>query len=254
MPDTSVPVITPRGLEINRDAARPFEAVKVARDMLHATRVAALATLDTGSGYPYNTTTNLATMPDGAPLFFAAGLSLHARNMESDPRISLTLADFANGDVLTSPRLTFSGLATRLAGEAFEQARQRYLSRYPKAKLYLSLPDTILYRMEIEGVQINGGPTRNANDVIPEDLLIDIAAASELLQAEQDEITRINNTPELLATVTLKAGSGENQWRVTGIDPAGLDLSSRGVLKRLWFTRPVNNHDELLQELAAPVA
>lgn len=251
MPDTLLPVITPRGAEIDRNAGSPFEAVKVARDMLHTGRIAALATLDPGSGYPYNTVTNLAVLPGGAPLLFAAGLALHARNMEIDPRISLTLAPFETGDALTAPRLSFVGKAIRLAGADFEAARERYLARYPKAKLYLSLPDAILYRMDIAGVQINGGPTRNANDVRPEDLRIDLTGAENLLRDEAAEIARLNATPDLAARLAAHAGGGEGPWRVTDIDPAGLGLATHNALARLWFKAPVRSTDDLAGEIAA---
>lgn len=95
MPDSAPPVITPRGAKIEPSAGAPFEAVRVARDVLHTSRTAALATLDPVSGYPYTTATNIGIEPDGTPFFFAAGLTLHARNMEADPRISLTLAPSA---------------------------------------------------------------------------------------------------------------------------------------------------------------
>ncbi|MGG2478035.1 pyridoxamine 5'-phosphate oxidase family protein, partial [Rhizobium sp. BR5] len=111
MPDAAPPVITPRGTKIEPSAGAPFEAVRVARNVLHTSRTAALATLDPQSGYPYTTATNIGIEPDGTPFFFAAGLALHARNMEADPRISLTLAPFGKGDALTLPRLTLVGKA-----------------------------------------------------------------------------------------------------------------------------------------------
>ncbi|HBT67696.1 MAG TPA: pyridoxamine 5-phosphate oxidase, partial [Agrobacterium sp.] len=184
--------MTPRGARIEPSAGAPFEAVRVARDVLHTSRTAALATLDPLSGYPYTTATNIGIEPDGTPFFFAAGLTLHARNMEADPRISLTLAPFGKGDALTLPRLTLVGKAELLDAEEVPLARQRYIDRYPKAKLYLSLPDTRLYRLRTEGVQINGGPARNASNITPADLRTDLSGAEELMATAESEAIRLN--------------------------------------------------------------
>lgn len=174
--EIEVTPITPRGIEINLNAARPMEAIAVAREMLRSARTASLATLDP-SGYPYCTVTNLATDAEGRPYFFMAYLALHARNIELSDRVALTVANMEK-DVLTTPRLTLVGRAIRVPKEEFEPLRERYAARFPKAKLYLGLPDALLYRVEIEAVQLNGGPAQNANDVKPADLLGDIVQAA----------------------------------------------------------------------------
>lgn len=167
--------ITPRGLEINRDAARPMDAIGVARTMLRSARTASLATLDP-SGYPYSTVTNLAVDASGRPFIFMASLALHARNIELDNRVSITVADMAK-DVLTTPRLTLVGRAERTTGADYEDLKQRYTEAFPKSKLYLSLPDSLIFRIETEAVQLNGGPAQNANAVTPHDLVEDLAPA-----------------------------------------------------------------------------
>ncbi|MFD2842829.1 pyridoxamine 5'-phosphate oxidase family protein [Paracoccus cavernae] len=121
--------ITPRGLEINTAAARPLDAIRVSRNLLLTTRVASFATLDPG-GFPYNTATNLAVEADGTPVFFTAYLALHARNIEADPRTSITLADH-DSDVMTKPRLTLSGVLERVTGPDFEALKETYAERFP---------------------------------------------------------------------------------------------------------------------------
>lgn len=164
--------ITPRGIEINLAAARPLDAINLARIMLRSARTVSLATLDPG-GYPYCTVTNIATDAAGVPYFFMALLSLHARNIEHDTRLSITVADM-DKDVLTTPRLTLVGRAERVERHEFDSLGERYVVRFPKARLYLGLPDALLYRIRVEAVQLNGGPAQNANDVKPDDLLGDL--------------------------------------------------------------------------------
>ncbi|MDH7805134.1 MULTISPECIES: HugZ family protein [unclassified Rhizobium] len=250
MPDAAPPVITPRGAKIEPSAGAPFEAVRVARDVLHTSRTAALATLDPVSGYPYTTATNIGIEPDGTPFFFAAGLTLHARNMEADPRISLTLAPFGKGDALTLPRLTLVGKAELIDLEEVPLARQRYIDRYPKAKLYLSLPDTRLYRLRTEGVQINGGPARNASNITPADLRTDLSDAEQLMAAAADEAARLNAIKGEASRLAALAGEKTARWKIISIDPDGIDLASANDLARLWFAERVKTLKQLEKALA----
>lgn len=235
----SLSAITPRGLEINPLAALPFDSQQCARDLLHQTAVAAVSTTDP-SGFPYGTLTNIVPGPDGQPLFFAAWLTLHARNLAADDRIALTLAAFGHADVLTRPRLTLVGRAQRLEGAALAAARRRYLARFPKAKLYLSLPDALLYRMEVAGLQINGGPGRNAAEIQAERLRIDLAGAEALLCEEEALLAQLNAVPGLAARLAAVAGGSvgasvqPGRWRITGLDPEGADLAGADRLLRLW--------------------
>jgi putative heme iron utilization protein len=253
MPDATLPVITPRGAKIEPSAGAPFEAVRVARDVLHTSRTAALATIDPQSGYPYTTATNIGIEPDGTPYFFAAGLTLHARNMEADPRISLTLAPFGKGDALTLPRLTLVGKAELIDPNDVSLARQRYIDRYAKAKLYLSLPDTRFYRLRTEGVQINGGPARNANNITPADLRTDLSGAEELMAAAADEVARLNAIKGEASRLAVLAGAKTGRWTITSIDPDGIDLASANDLARLWFEERVTTLKQLEKALAQPL-
>ncbi|MBO0130953.1 HugZ family pyridoxamine 5'-phosphate oxidase [Agrobacterium burrii] len=250
MPDVAPPVITPRGAKIEPSAGAPFEAVRVARDVLHTSRTAALATLDPVSSYPYTTATNIGIEPDGTPFFFAAGLTLHARNMEADPRISLTLAPFGKGDALTLPRLTLVGKVEVMDADDVPLARQRYIARYPKAKLYLSLPDTRFYRLRTQGVQINGGPARNASNITPADLRTDLSGAEELMAATESEAARLNAIKGEAARLAVLAGAKTGRWTITSIDPDGIDLASANDLARLWFAARVETVKQFEKALA----
>ncbi len=231
-----MPAITPRGVEINRDAARPIEAIRVARTLLRTNRVTMLATLDPG-GYPYNTATNLIVEPDGVPAVFMAGLSIHARNIEADPRVSMTVAD-SRTDVMTTPRLTLSGRAERVPADETAELRARYEERFPKSKLYLGLPDALFYRVQAQAVQLNGGPAQNANSVTPEDLLTDLDTASALM-SEAPALVASLNQDDLGTRLAAAADAKPGRWRVSSIDPEGIDLSTASDLARVWFTDPV---------------
>lgn len=242
-----MPAITPRGVEINRDAARPIDAIRVAGTLLRTSRVTTLATLDPG-GYPYSTVTNLIVEPDGIPVVFMTGLAIHARNIETDPRVSMTVAD-TRTDVMTTPRLTLSGRAEQVPANGVPALQARYMERFPKSKLYLGLPDALFCRIRTEAVQLNGGPAQNANAVTPEDLLTDLNEASALM-AEAPTLTASLNERDLAARLAALAGAAPGPWRVSAIDPDGIDLSTSSDLARLWFAGPATTREHFDAALA----
>ena len=240
--------ITPRGIEIDRSSARPMDAIRVARTLLRISRAAGLATLDPG-GYPYATMTNLVVEADGTPAVFMAGLTLHARNVDADPRVSLTMADLGS-DMMTTPRLTLSGEAERVEGAAAEALRARFRERFPKAQLYLGLPDSRFYRICVRAVQLNGGPTRNANDVTPADLLTDLAPARELMAAAPALLAALNEGGAAEALARAAGATQRGRWRASAIDPEGIDLNAPAASARLWFAARVDGRDAYEAELA----
>lgn len=242
-----MPAITPRGVEINLDAARPIEAIRVARTLLRTSRVTTLATLDPG-GYPYSTVTNLIVEPDGAPAVFMAGLSIHARNIEVDPRVSMTVAD-SRTDVMVTPRLTLSGHAHLVPADETADLKTRYVERFPKSKLYLGLPDALFYRIQTQAVQLNGGPAQNANSVTPADLLNDPGTASALM-AEAPALVASLNEDDSAIRLAAAAGAAPGLWRVSSIDPEGIDLSTPSDLARVWFANPVTTRHGFNSALA----
>lgn len=242
-----MPAITPRGVEINLDAARPIEAIRVARTLLRTNRVTTLATLDP-SGYPYSTVTNLIVEPDGVPAVFMAGLSIHARSIEADPRVSMTVAD-SRTDVMTTPRLTLSGCAQQVPADETAELEACYVERFPKSKLYLGLPDVLFYRVRAEAVQLNGGPAQNANSMTPEDLLTDLDTASALM-AEAPALVSSLNDDDHAARLAAVAGANPGRWRVSAIDPEGIDLSTPSDLARVWFTDTVTTRKDFNSALA----
>lgn len=228
-------VITPRDVPIDPTHAAPFDARVAARDLFRASRVAALATLDRDSGYPYNTFTNLSVEPDGTPVFYAAGVSLHARNLLADPRVSLSMTQVGGLDVLNERRLTLVGRAHPLPPEICGPVRERYRRRFPKSAAYLGLNDARMFRMVVEGLHFNGGPARNTDDLTPADLRTDLSGAEDLCGNEAGEIRALNGNRQVLAALSARAGGARGQWRITSIDPAGIDLAAEGAVGRIWF-------------------
>ncbi len=228
--------ITPRGLEIPDGAGKPFDFLRMARSLLRQGRNGALSTLDP-SGYPYGSLTNYAADHDGSPIFFAAGVALHTRNLLADDRVSLTIATPNKVDVLAFPRLTLVGRVRLFKRETSGSNRlaQRYLRKHPKAKLYLSLPDAVIFRMEVEDLQLSGGPGRNAAVVKPRDILTDLTGADSLLEGEEALLDRLHGDAAKVQALAAQAGGKAGRWSAVALDPEGLDLVDGDVVARVWF-------------------
>lgn len=242
--------ITPRGLELGGSAPDDFDAVAMARATLRKARIAALATLDPMSGFPLATLTNIATDVDGSPLFLASKLSLHTRNIEADPRVSVLVSSLGKGDPLAnSARLSVVGRAERCTDE---NARRRFLARHPKAKLYADFPDFSLFRLSVQGFHPNGGFAR-AGEIAVGAVLLDLAGCEALIAAEDDAIAHMNedHAEALSLYATKLLGLPEGRWKATGLDPEGLDLVCSDENGRLVFPSRVTEPAGLRHVLVA---
>src|SRR4051794_26062918 len=113
------------------DADAPFEPKAAARKLLREARSGALATLMSGSGDPYCSLVNVATMADGSPLLLISKLAVHTRNILADARVSLMLDERKEGDPLQGARVMLMGRAELTDDDS---ARRRYLMRQPEAE------------------------------------------------------------------------------------------------------------------------
>jgi len=224
------------------------DAIRQARGLIRSARYGAIATLDPADGSPIATRTATATDIDGAPLILVSGLSAHTGALDADPRCSLLVGEPGKGDPLAHPRISVACRAQRLerGSEAQLRAARRYLARHPKAKLYADLPDFGYFRLEPRSASLNGGFGK-AYALTREHLLSapDIAAA--LAQAEAGAVEHMNEDHADAINVYAQAyaGAPEGKWRLTGIDPEGIDLSHGDDVRRIFFPAPLTEVSQM---------
>jgi len=267
-----LPGAMPDRLSENAVGAAGFDPLAAAKVLLRVTRSGTLATIDRNTGHPFASLVNVATDSDGAPLILISRLSTHTANLEVDGRASLLLAASGKGDPLTHPRLTLLGAFVQVARDSHDEPRlrRRFLARHPKSELYAGFADFSFWRLDAVSAHLNGGFARAA-DLKATDVLTDISGAENLIAAEDSAVTHMNtdhaDAVQLYATKLCgaddrKARSGqvesskvENRpWRMTGIDPEGLDLARGDMTLRLPFPRRVTDAQQLRKvvvELAA---
>jgi putative heme iron utilization protein len=245
---TPLPGVMPDRLPENARPPADFDPKAVAKALLRATRAGSLATLDRNSGHPFASLVNVATDMDGSPLILVSRLSTHTANLEVDGRASLLLAATGKGDPLAHPRLTLLGSFAPVAREGTEgpRVRRRFLARHPKSELYAGFGDFSFWRLNVVSAHLNGGFARAA-DLEAADVLTDLTGAEDLLAAEEGAVTHMNEdhaeAVRLYATKLL--GADDGKWRLTGLDPDGLDLALGDTTLRLPFPDRVTGAGQL---------
>jgi heme oxygenase (biliverdin-IX-beta and delta-forming) len=270
-----LPGSMPDRLPENAAGAAGFDPKTVAKDLLRSTRAGALATIDRNTGHPFASLVNVATDIDGAPLILISRLATHTANLEVDARASLLLAASGKGDPLAHPRLTVLGAFSQIARDDSDvpRLRRRFLARHPKSELYAGFADFSFWRLDTVSAHLNGGFARAA-DLKASDVLTDLSGAADLIAAEESAVAHMNqdhmDAVQLYATKLCGADDGKavgkaaskpangdsaaGRWRITGIDPDGLDLARGDATLRLPFPQRVSDAQQLRKtvvELAA---
>ena len=133
---------------------------------------AALAWQDPDTGTPGISRIAFARDPEAGLLTLVSGLAPHFRALRDRPDCALMLGEVGDkGDPLTHPRLMIRAQAAFVAPDDPTRPglRDRWLSRNPKAQIYIDLPDFAFVRLTPTSALLNGGFAR-AFHVAPEDL------------------------------------------------------------------------------------
>ncbi len=235
-------------------APADFDPKAVAKALLRATRAGTLGTIDRNTGHPFASLVTVATDLDGSPVILTSRLSTHTANLEVDARASVLLAETGKGDPLAHPRLTVLGAFTRIEPDSDDDARvrRRFLARHPKAELYAGFGDFAFWRMTVVSAHLNGGFARAA-DLPAADVLTDLSGADELVAAEQGAVAHMNedHSEATLLYATKLLGEAEGPWRISGIDPDGVDLIAGDRTARLPFRERVTGAGPMRMALVA---
>ena len=222
-----------------------------ARDLVRRALKASLATIASGSNYPYASLITTATEASGAPILLISGLAQHTRNLTRDPRASILFdGTGAAGDPLQGARVTLLGRAEKVEDEA---VRRRFLARHPESEFYAGFPDFAFWRLEVEGAHYIGGFGRIV-DFVPAELLADTKGAGDLIAAESGILEHMNadHREAIRLYATRLAGGTEGVWRMSGIDPEGCDLMREDDThdgRRIRFAVPIATPAEARAEL-----
>lgn len=237
-----------------KDVLQPVDegARRLAKTLLRTARFAALAGLDPLDGSPTVSRVNLATAMDGRPVFLISRLSGHFAALEGDPRASLLVGEPGKGDPIAHPRMTLIGTVARISDEAERQVlRRRFLARHPKSALYADFPDFAFWIFTPQRVSLNGGFGK-AFAPGPGDLVTDMSGCEGLQDMEAGAVEHMNDDHrDAIDHYAALAGRSEAGWRLSGIDPEGVDLVRGDLVARVWFDPPLESASDLRARLVA---
>lgn len=238
-------------------AAPPADAVALARRLLRAVPMAALATRAADrDGWPYASLVACAVDHDGTPILLLSELADHTRNLAADGRASLLFDDTPGlASRMAGPRLTLLGRLAPAGGTRQPRLRRRYLARHPTAARYEGFGDFAYWAMTVEAVHLIGGFARahwlGAADVMPT-----MPADYGLAEAEPAILDHMNADHRDAVDVYANhlARRGGKGWRMTGVDRDGIDLRRGGETARVAFPHPVDDATAAREALIALVS
>lgn len=205
------------------------------RRLMRRTGFAALGTVF--EGRPYVSLVAVACDHDASPLMMLSNLAQHTRNFAGDDQVSLLFDGTREyADPLAGPRLTVLG---RIEACEDPSVRDRFVARHPDSAAYAGFGDFRLYRVAIERGHFVAGFGRIS---WIDGTALRFAGDSGRLAAAEPEIVAHMNQDHADAVALfaerLLQKPGSN-WRMTGIDPEGIDLRSGSAAARLDFAEPV---------------
>ena len=212
------------------------DARQLAHKLIRESRAASLAVIDAATGYPSVSRCLLGTDLDGTPIILVSSLASHTQSLQREPRCSVLAGDAGKGDPLAHPRITVLAEASGIERDSpdYQRIRSRFLARHPKAALYADFADFRFLRLTPVSASLNGGFGK-AYVLTREDLAIQVEEPEAWLSLFEE----LSRAPQLATRLAEFAGATvKSGWRIVGIDPAGIDLSSKDLTLRY----SVNEH------------
>ena len=144
------------------DPYRPVDenARMMARDLIEGANYGAMAVLRPINALPSVSRVALATDDTGQPVTLISTLADHTQALQANPNCAMLLGEPGDkGDPLTHPRLTLHATARFVSRGTSEHdaLRNRYISRRPKAKLYVDFADFGFVKFVVSDAVLNGG-------------------------------------------------------------------------------------------------
>lgn len=136
-----------------------LNAANAARQLALQCQSAVFSTLSYKlQGAPFGSVSTVMLTDTGEVVFYVSDIAQHARNLEHDNRLSITLYHQASaGDQNTEARLTLNGHAQKLSHEQAAEYEARYFRLFPAAEAYKQAHDFYFWKMPVEHIRFIGG-------------------------------------------------------------------------------------------------
>lgn len=135
------------------------QALTEAKQRVRQAETGVISTLShTLRGYPFGSVSPFISCSEGKLYFYISEIAQHAKNLNLDSRMSLTVFNQAQqGDQNAQGRVTLVGDATPMENDEACAMLKKYLLRFPEAASYQQAHDFKLWQMEIKRVRYIAG-------------------------------------------------------------------------------------------------
>jgi putative heme iron utilization protein len=171
----------------------------------------------------------------------------HTKNLQTDPRASLLVAESGSEDPLANGRVTLLGPCARVEDDS-SSARVAFLATHPNAEYYMDFGDFAFWKLEVESIRYIGGYGRMS---WVEAVDWHTAEPDPLAAAASDIIAHMNEDHADSMVLYCKAFSKATDVTaasMTGIDRYGFEMSAITAEApgpvRLAFPAPVGTPEE----------
>ena len=228
------------------------DAVRLqAKTLVRTANCGALGYVDQTDGAPRVTRAGIATLSDGSVVLATSGLS---ENLADAGRVSVLIGEFREGDALCDPHLSLNGCLTRLLDAKENTARLRYKRRHLHSEVCVDFEDVLFWRLEVRSAcylqELGQASNLRASDLecFPSDW--------DAWDAMEGGAVDHMNEDHLVATrlyATVFCGEEDAEWRLTGLDPEGIDMALGARSIRLNYIEPLEDPSALRQRLVSLV-
>ncbi len=202
-------------------------------------------------GFPFGSVVPYCLDGEGRPILLISDIAQHTKNIQGNPKVSLTILNHQENDVQASGRVTYLAEAHTVTS-GVETLGERYYRFFPESRGYHNTHDFEFYRLEPVKIRYIGGfgkiywfTTEEFQDPTPFSF-----------EDEQGILTHMNDDHQKALRHYFHAFQGkrlEDSHRVqmVGIDGHGFDVHYADRLWRFEFETAITNKGQARKVLTA---
>ena len=223
-----------------------------ARKLFFASHNGILSTLsseDDIKGYPFGSLTPYAIDKNGHAIILISDIAQHTKNINIDPRVSLTVIETLHGEVQAKGRFTYLGKAEKIKvdDQTLQDITTRYITLFPESKKNFDAHGFSFYRINFKKGRFIGGFGK-IFWISAEEFLIKSFSVEE----EKSAINHMNNDhKDTIKNYLSKYFNIQVKEKdlpvIARINPFGFDIRLNDDLYFYPFPETVNSFDNLRQ-------
>jgi hypothetical protein len=228
-----------------------YDKLKAAKELIHSRYYGVLSTISTEKsleGFPFGSLTPYSLDHRDEVVILISNLAEHTRNINSDPRVSLTVVEATEGEIQAQGRLTYLGLARQLKSDELDDVADRHMALFPESRRYMQTHDFNFYKIEFSCARFIGGFGKifwiEKDEYLTPPILTtkqEKFIISHMNQDHQDALRRY-----ITRSYSIDVKNTESPTLVRVLEDS-FDVRLNGKIFHLKFPRPIQSFDDTRQ-------